>query len=253
MGRVAVTGGTGTLGRTAVCALRAAGHDVVVMSRRTAPGLATADLLTGAGVEAAFTGADVVLHLATSRGTADRWQTQTVVDAVRETGGTARVVYTSIVGVDKVPSSYYRTKLRCEDLLHASGLRCAVVRVTQFHEFLGDFFASQRFSPVLLTPDVPVQPVHVRDAAAALVRVVSDDAVGRLPDVAGPQVLDGRTAARAYRDARGWHRPVLPVRLPGRAFRAYGAGHLCSPDAAVVDGVTFSGWLREQLGSAALT
>jgi nucleoside-diphosphate-sugar epimerase len=45
-----VTGATGTLGAPTVTRLRAAGHDVRALSRRSGPGLMTGDLLTGAGL-----------------------------------------------------------------------------------------------------------------------------------------------------------------------------------------------------------
>src|SRR4051812_18699976 len=57
-----VTGATGTLGTPTVTRLRATGHDVRALSRRSGPGLTTGDLLTGAGIREALTGVDTVLH-----------------------------------------------------------------------------------------------------------------------------------------------------------------------------------------------
>ena len=63
---VLVTGGTGTLGRRLVRQLRAAGHEVRVLSRSGAPGTLPGDLGTGAGVAEALAGADVVVHCAST-------------------------------------------------------------------------------------------------------------------------------------------------------------------------------------------
>src|SRR5260370_42060113 len=71
MARVMVTGGTGVLGRAVVPRLLADGHQVTVLTRRPAaqvPGGAcrvAGDLTRGDGLDAAVTGAEVVVHLAT--------------------------------------------------------------------------------------------------------------------------------------------------------------------------------------------
>lgn len=54
--RVAVAGGTGLLGRQVVAALRAGGHDAVVVARATG-----VDLTTGAGLVAALDRVDAVV------------------------------------------------------------------------------------------------------------------------------------------------------------------------------------------------
>lgn len=73
--RVAVTGGTGVIGRSAVPALVAAGHDVVALARTDAKALwlesvgakpVSADIFSVPDLTAAFTGCDAVVNLATS-------------------------------------------------------------------------------------------------------------------------------------------------------------------------------------------
>src|SRR4051794_20164395 len=54
--RIAVIGGTGTLGRAVVRAL--GGHDVIVLGRSTTPAI---DLRDGAGLDEALQGVDVVV------------------------------------------------------------------------------------------------------------------------------------------------------------------------------------------------
>jgi uncharacterized protein YbjT (DUF2867 family) len=68
---ILVTGGTGTLGRPTVDLLRAAGHDVRILSRRSGDGRVVGDLSTGAGLTEALAGVDTVLHLATTAGRKD--------------------------------------------------------------------------------------------------------------------------------------------------------------------------------------
>jgi NAD(P)-dependent dehydrogenase (short-subunit alcohol dehydrogenase family) len=70
MARVMVTGGTGVLGRAVVPRLLADGHEVIVLTRRPAAqvpggaGRVAGDLARGEGLDAAVTGAEVVVHLA---------------------------------------------------------------------------------------------------------------------------------------------------------------------------------------------
>jgi uncharacterized protein YbjT (DUF2867 family) len=58
--RIAVLGGTGTIGRRIVAVLAAQGHDARPLSRHSAP--YPVDLITGAGLDAALEGCDVVVE-----------------------------------------------------------------------------------------------------------------------------------------------------------------------------------------------
>jgi uncharacterized protein YbjT (DUF2867 family) len=226
MTTILVTGGTGTLGTPTVAALRAAGHDVRVLSRKTGPGLTTGDLLTGAGVSAALGGVDTVLHLATGRRDVDA--ARTLLAEARQ-AGIRHLVYISIVGVDAIPLGYYRQKLQVEALVAGSGLPHTILRATQFHNLVAALFRAQRFSPVLLAPAFSVQPIEVREVAARLVEIAGADAAGRVPDIGGPERRSGRDLARIWLNATGSRRLVAPARLPGKTFAALQAGHNLVP------------------------
>ncbi|GDY28534.1 SDR family oxidoreductase [Gandjariella thermophila] len=237
---ILVTGGTGALGRVVVDRLLGGGHEVRVMSRGAAPaeqppgrGWATADLLTGAGVDAALRGVGVVVHCATSAsGPKEIRAMRTLVDAARG-AGCAHLVYVSIVGVDRVPLAYYRGKLAAEGILDGCGVPSTVLRATQFHDLLRVLFAMAARLPVMPVPDLPFQPVDAGEVAARLVELAAGEPAGRVPDMGGPEVRDAVELARAYLAATGRRRPVVPVRLPGRTFRAYRRGGHLAPDHAV--------------------
>jgi len=71
--RIAILGGTGTLGRAAIDTAVAAGHDVVAISRRAPgrlpPGVAhaAADVTTGDGLARALAGAEVLIDATNAR------------------------------------------------------------------------------------------------------------------------------------------------------------------------------------------
>jgi uncharacterized protein YbjT (DUF2867 family) len=222
MGTILVTGGTGTLGRPSVVRLRAAGHDVRVLSRKRGPGLVTADLRTGEGIQQAMTGADAVLHLATGR--KDVALARTLIDTARE-AGIAHLVLISIVGIDQIPLGYYRGKLEIERLVTESTLPHTILRATQFYNLLEMLFRAQRFSPLVFAPSITLQPIAVEEVADRLVELIAADPAGRVPDVGGPQERTVPELARAWKLARRSRRPVVPVKLAGKTFAAFAAGH----------------------------
>jgi uncharacterized protein YbjT (DUF2867 family) len=108
--RIAIVGGTGTLGRHVSTELRSRGHEIRVLSR-TSPEYRV-DLLTGAGLEPALSGCDVVVDASN----ASRKAAAVLVGGTRrllaaeQAAGVGHHVCVSIVGCDQVPMGYYRVK-----------------------------------------------------------------------------------------------------------------------------------------------
>jgi uncharacterized protein YbjT (DUF2867 family) len=234
--RVLVTGATGTLGRKVVGAATAAGHHVRAMSRRSHVGYtgvhwAQGDLLANTGVDAAVDGIDVIVHCAT-QGTRDKdvASMENLVAAARQ-AGVEHIVHVSIVGIDRIPLPYYKTKLRVEQVLEASGVGHTVLRATQFHDLIHTIFSIQRFSPVLWTlRGVRFQPIDTRNVAARLVELIDAQPAGRVADIGGPSVHTHADLGRMYLAARGGRRPVVQVSVPGRTVGGYRSGANLVPD-----------------------
>jgi uncharacterized protein YbjT (DUF2867 family) len=223
MKTILVTGGTSPPGRPTVATLRAAGHSVRVLSRKPGGGRLHGDLATGEGVAAAVEGVDTVLHLATSRGHADVRQAEHLIEHARK-AGVGHLIFLSIVGVDQIPLPYYRDKLAVERLVAESSIPFSILRATQFHNLVDELLTMQRFLPFLLAPAIPLQPIAVEDVAIRLTELAEGPPTGRVPDLGGPEQLTFPTLARTWKRAKHSRRPVLPIRLPGKAFRAYAAG-----------------------------
>ncbi|MEU6406505.1 SDR family oxidoreductase [Streptomyces sp. NPDC046985] len=247
MSTILVTGGTGTLGRPVVERLRADGHEVRVLSRRTPP--YAVDLRTGGpALDAAVAGADTIVHCASSPRGGDEEAAAHLIAAARA-AGVAHLLYVSIVGVDRVPLGYYRTKYAVERLIEDSGLGWTVLRATQFHDLLVSLFQPLARAPVVLLPaGVCDQPVDVGEVAAALAELAAGGPAGRVPDVGGPEVRAVESLARAYLRATPRRRPVLGVPLGGRTYRAFREGGHLAPSRAVGKR-TFEEYLTARFGT----
>ncbi len=168
---VLVTGATGTLGHRVVGEATEAGHNVRALSRKSHVGYtgvhwAQGDLLSGEGIEAALDGIDTVIHCATQGTRAKDLVSATNLISAARRAKTANIIYVSIAGIDRIPLPYYKTKLRVEEALTASGLGHTIVRVTQFHDLIKTTFSAQRFSPaVFAIKGVRFQPIDTRDVA----------------------------------------------------------------------------------------
>jgi uncharacterized protein YbjT (DUF2867 family) len=247
---VLVTGATGTLGRKLVGAATAAGHHVRAMSRRSHAGYtgvhwSQGDLLANTGVDAAVDGVDVVVHCAT-QGTRDKdvTSTENLITAAR-TAGVAHIIYVSIVGIDRIPLPYYKTKLRVEQALDASGVGHTVLRATQFHDLIKMSFTIQRFAPALCAlKGVRFQPIDTRDVTGRLVELIGCEPAGRVADIGGPVVHTHAELARMYLTARGGRRPVVEIPVPGRIAAGYRSGANLAPDNPV-GAIGFAEYLTE--------
>jgi uncharacterized protein YbjT (DUF2867 family) len=243
---ILVTGGTGTLGRLVVARLRDAGASVRVLSRSSRdPGegieFVTGDLATGAGIEAALEGAETILHCAGST-KGDEDKALNLVRAASERG-TRHLVYISVVGADRIPVvsgvdramfGYFASKLAAERAVADSGLPWTTLRATQFHDLSLMTARQMARLPVIPVPaGFRFQPVDAGEVADRLVELALGPPAGMVPDMGGPRVYEMAELVRGYLRARGKHRAIVPLRLPGKAARAFRDGANLTPDRAV--------------------
>ncbi|MEV6929702.1 NAD(P)H-binding protein [Dactylosporangium sp. NPDC051485] len=235
---ILVTGATGHLGRALMPALHARGLDARGLSR-TAPGHVRGNLLTGEGLPAALSGVDLVIHAATD----GRRDVAAAEQLLRAMDPEQRLLYVSIVGVDRVPLPYYRQKLAVEHLVRARG--GSILRATQFHDLVFGMARALTAAPVGLCPSFDIQPVSVGDVAARLVDLAGS--TGPVyEDMGGPEVRSARDLIAAYLRATGRRRLLVPLRLPGRIFGGLRSGGHLAPGHATGT-LTWESYLEARL------
>ncbi len=244
--RIAVAGGTGTVGRHVVSAAQARGHEVVVLSRATG-----VDVTTGAGLAQALQDADVVIdvtnHSTLSATKATEFfeaATRRLLEAEQATHVRHHVAL-SIVGIDDIDAGYYAGKLAQERAVAAGPVPFTIARAAQFHEFAGQLLAATK-GPVALMPRTLMRPVAAREVGEHLVTLAEAAPAGRATDLVGPR--DERLADLARRQLAhdGIRRRVLEVRLPGRYGAGLASGSLRGTADRIEGTTTFEEWLASE-------
>jgi uncharacterized protein YbjT (DUF2867 family) len=225
--RIAIAGGTGTLGSLVAAELGRRGNDVRVLSRNSPE--YRVDLTTGDGLEDALQGCDVVVDASNN---SSRRAAEILVGgsrrllAAERAAGVGHHVCVSIVGCEQVPMGYFQAKAEQEQVIEQGPVPWSLVRSTQFHEYVLAMLTAGARWGVLPVPGARLQTV----ACAEVTPVVADVAEGAPRKdrvaVAGPEVAGARDLARTWRSATGRRVVLAPVAVPGKLGRALRAGAL---------------------------
>lgn len=258
---ILLTGGTGTLGRLVTPLLRDAGCNVRVLSRgshESGDGIefVTGDLATGDGIEAAVDGVETIVHCAGSA-KGDEDKARNLVRAA-STVGAQHLVYISVVGAERIPVvsgvdramfGYFASKRAAEGIVADSGLPWTTLRAAQFHELMLTTVRQMAKMPVIPVPTgFRFQPIDAGEVATRLVELALGKPSGLVPDIAGPRMYEMKVLVRSYLRATNRHRLIMPVKVPGKAARAFRDGANLAPEQAVGHR-TWEDFLAERLRS----
>lgn len=232
--RIAVTGGSGFVGRKLIQALATAGHESVCIARGTHPAPSEASRTVRAGVSdaaslrEAFDGCEVVAHLAgINRSTAEQTfervhveGTRNVVQAARAAGARKIVLLSFLKARPSSGSLYHETKWAAEGIVKDSGLEFSILKAGVIFG-PGDGMITNLRRTLKILPvfakvgfrEATVRPVWVGDVASVIVAsAVHDRLKNQTVPVVGPTELPLSEAVRLV--ARAMGRPLVVVPLP---------------------------------------
>ena len=257
---IAVTGGTGFVGRAIVRKLLEAGQEVRLLVRPTSRRdvfvgktvqHAEGDVTNTASLEGLARGATVVIHLVgiieeRSGATFETIHvegTRNVVAAAQK-AGVKKLVHMSALGARAdAPSRYHRTKWAAEEIVRASGISHVIFRPSiicgKDDEFVNKLARMIRFPgaitrlmPVIGSGQSRLQPVSVEDVAFCFVRAATDETLANETyDLGGPEVLTiDEMIDRILRVMSRYRLKLhVPVGLVSPLVRLMELAHLPSP------------------------
>jgi len=237
--KIAITGGTGFVGRHLARSLTTAGHEVVLISRgvdardesiRTLRGATFAAIGTNDVVKLAeaFAGSDAVAHCAginreIGQQTYERVHVQgtaNVVTAARNAGVKKVLLLSFIRARIGCGSPYHESKWAAEELVRGSGLDYTVIKAGMIYgrgdHMLDHLSHALHTLPLFATvglEEPPIRPVAVEDVVRILHAALADNRLSRQTVfVVGPQAMKLSDAVRQV--GRVIDRDVLVFALP---------------------------------------
>ena len=239
--RIAVTGGTGFVGRHLIERLVASGHQAVCVARQPQPPVhgvpvTSADVADVDSLRRACEGCDAIVHLAginRAKGaqTFERVHvegTRNVVAAARAVGASKVLTLSFLKARPDCSSRYHETKWESEQIVAQSGLDYVVLKAGVVFGpgdgMVANIWRAIRILPVFgavgFRPTM-ISPVWVGDVAEILSAGATSSALTRQTvSVLGPEAIVLADAVR--RVARAMHRPVLVLPLPLSLHYAFG-------------------------------
>ncbi|MDB5706177.1 MAG: epimerase [Sphingomonas bacterium] len=228
---LAITGGTGFVGRKLIELAVQAGHEVRALARRPQPDLPRVTWVSGAldasmALSTLVRGADAVIHVAGIVNALDRAGfaagniagTQAIVDATTDAGVRRFLHVSSLAAREPALSDYGWSKAGAEHVVASSSLDWTMVRPPAIYGpgdmDMRDMFRMARFGLALLPPPGRMSVIEVGDLARLLLALVDKDP-GRVILEADDGVEGGwshHDFARAIGAAVGQR--VLPLALP---------------------------------------
>ena len=219
--RIAITGGTGFVGRHLAERLQKDGHETVIVSRRTGVDIDDAEALA-----TAFAGCDAVAHCAginreIGEQTFERVHvrgTQAVVDAARRAGVGRLVLVSFLRARPDCGSGYHETKWAAEELVRGSGVPHTVLKFGMIYgagdHMIDHVTKAVRTFPVFATVGYRerlVRPVPVADAVDVLLAALEGRITEPTVAVMGAETLPLGTAVRRIARVAGRRPLYVPV------------------------------------------
>ncbi len=236
--KIAITGGTGLVGRTVALQLAAEHHEILLIARGLTPippslekepgiRLIRANVSESAKLAKAFSGCEAVIHCAGIRfergeqtfERVHRQGTIQVIEAVRQAGVRKIVLLSFLRARPSCRLSFHESKWTAEELVRRCGLdftilKCGVIYGPGDHmlDHLSHGYYTFPIFPFVGFKDRDIRPVAVEDVARVIRASVLDGAFSRRTlAVLGPELLTLREAMRRVAAGVGHHPLMFPM------------------------------------------
>jgi len=249
--KIAVAGATGRVGHHVVDVLTERGHEVVPIARSHG-----VDVVTGDGLAQALTGVDAIVDAATGPSPDEHEATDFFTTAAHNLhqygaqAGVQRLVVVSIIGIDEYVGGYGAAKKAHEKAALHGAVPAAILRASQFHEFVETLTQWSTRGDTAYLPAMPTQLVAARTVAEALADLATDERFvpGQITEIAGPREENLVDAATRLAERRGSGLRIVTAPKSGDPDIALmeKGGMLPGPD-AVLAGPTFTEWLANNI------
>jgi uncharacterized protein YbjT (DUF2867 family) len=242
--KIVVIGGSGLIGAKLVSRLRKKGHETVAAS----PGSGV-NTVTREGLAEALTDTQVVVDVTNSpspngQAALDFFETSgRNLLAAEAAAGIGHHVALSVVGAERLQSSYFQAKLLQENLIKTSRIPYTIVRSTQFFEFARQIAETAAVGPSIPLSPALVQPIAADDVAAALADAALDVPLNGTIEVAGPRRMPLDEMVTRYLHAVRDSRKVV-ADIHAQYFGVVLNDRLLAPgNDAHVGAIQFADWL----------
>lgn len=228
---ILLTGASGFIGRNLVPALAAAGHRVRPLSRRTGGDFAR--LLTVAdwlplldGMDAVVNCVGIIAERGRQRFESLHHRAPAALFEACARAGPQRVIQLSALGADaRAGTAFHRSKGAADDSLRSLPLEWFVLRPSLVHGRGGASaelltrLAALPLLPVIGDDDQALQPIHIDDLVAAVLRALTAAETHLTLDLVGPETHTPGSWLARLRAAQGL-RAARPLRIPPAAALA---------------------------------
>ncbi|MDB6079778.1 MAG: nucleoside-diphosphate-sugar epimerase [Akkermansiaceae bacterium] len=246
--KIVVIGGTGLIGKKVVSILTEKGHEVLAASPSTG-----VNTLTGEGLDAAFSGAEVVVDVANSPSFEDEAVLKFFetaghnITAAEAKAGVKHHVALSVVGTDRMQGSgYFRAKLAQEALIKASPVPYTILHATQFFEFVGAIAGAASDGETIRCSPALLQPIAASDVSAFVAEAALGEPVNGTIEIAGPDKIGIDELVRRHLAAAKDPREVIVDPKAGYFGAVIDDRSLTPDDGALIGAVHFDAWLKLQ-------
>ncbi|CAF1381512.1 unnamed protein product [Adineta steineri] len=246
MSKILITGGTGVLGRAISEIFRSNQTNFIVGSRnqntKTYNNMnfnsnldskwVYLDLLKNEGFNKCLDNdIDTILHIATvnmqkiNGQPGDIILTKNLLNFI-EKKNIKHFVYISVVGIDKIPFSYYKGKLECEHLIKTSSIPYTILRSTNFHDFVDAAVSEFLQRPIRIIPkSLKAQPIQVEAVAMELNKIIQGSPLNTTYDIGGKSVYNMKEILDSLMKAHHENKLVINMPAMGKILKGFAKGY----------------------------